>query len=99
MPDLSIEEVEAALDAYDVIDRKGVNVPPPPQELVMRKAAHAYLRLMGEGEKVWWCENHETGPCAPHEAEVTHCFTGHAMNGGDTCRMVSRILIDPEGGG
>ena len=83
--------LKEALDAYTVIDRKS-DVPAPPQELTLRVAVRAVV----EAPEIWWCENHETGPCAPHDAEIAHCFTGHAMNGEDTCRMVRVFLVPAE---
>jgi hypothetical protein len=76
----SIGDVEAALAEHDAMDGQcdlslGVHV--------LIAAARAYLRLIGEGEKVWWCkwtritdEGKLTGTL-PGSAAWLDCFRSH----------------------
>jgi hypothetical protein len=95
MSDPSIEEVEAALTELGEVGPERL---PSGRLGLLFLAARAFLRLIGEGEKVWWCEEH--GHEAFEGSDGWTCEDGDWLDAHHAwdCRMVSRILVDPEGG-
>jgi hypothetical protein len=94
-PTFSIEDVKAALDWLDVENPDEELLPTHAQVLA---AAARRLVSLGEGEKVEWCETHnsvELNGSTCMAWEQAYSETAEPWEVEIDCRMVSRLLVDP----